>query len=92
MVARIKRDSDHDVVAVPIPDPKAREKGGRAGRPRPAVSLAESRQDSTRRRTVWADWSPAGPDHPASVDKLRESCLNKGGLANRSTAGNSPLD
>jgi 6-phosphogluconate dehydrogenase len=74
MVARIKRDSEHDVVAFD-PDPKAREKAAAQGA-RPASSLSDLVKKLDPPRTVWL-MVPAGEITQSSVDKLSK-LLDKG--------------
>ncbi|WP_205699284.1 phosphogluconate dehydrogenase (NAD(+)-dependent, decarboxylating) [Conexibacter sp. SYSU D00693] len=69
MVARIKRDSDHDVVAFD-PSEEAREKAASHGA-RPAASLEELVGLLDAPRTVWL-MVPAGEITQRSVDALAE--------------------
>ncbi len=69
MVARIKRDSDHDVVAFD-PSEEARAKAQEHGA-RPAESLAELVQMLDAPRTVWL-MVPSGKITQDSVDALQE--------------------
>jgi 6-phosphogluconate dehydrogenase len=69
MVARIRRDSDHDVVAFD-PDEAARDKAKGAGA-RPAGSLAELVEQLDAPRTVWL-MVPAGQITQDAVDQLAD--------------------
>jgi len=74
MVARIRRDSDHDVVAFD-PDKGARDKAKAAGA-RPASSLADLVKKLDAPRTVWL-MVPSGAITQGAVDKLA-TLLQKG--------------
>jgi 6-phosphogluconate dehydrogenase len=74
MVARIKRDSDHDVVAFD-PSKEARAKAKEAGA-RPATSLADLVKKLDAPRTVWL-MVPSGQITQDAVDKLAK-LLEKG--------------
>ena len=70
MVARIKRDSDHEVVAFDF-DEKARREGREGTAPAGAKSLRGPRRKLDAPRTVWI-MVPAGEPTQKTVDKLAE--------------------